>query len=105
MMQQPNTHAVKHPHQRVIDEDGFEHIDGETTHDRSPEGIPGDHTPRASIIWMIIAAIAAVLTLALITLLLIGPWGALVVVFLGGALAVGANPVMWASALRSQERD
>lgn len=101
----PHT-AARHPDERVIDEDGFEHVHGVDTGDRSPEGIPeAPQADRAGIALLIIGSIVAVVLIAGVVLFFFGPWMALVVLIFGGGLAVGGNPVIWAAVLRSRERD
>lgn len=102
-----DTHtAARHPDERVIDSEGFEHIDGIGTGDRSPDGKPADpQATRAGIALLIIGSITAVILIAAVVLFFFGPWMALVVLIFGGGLAIGGNPVIWASVLRSRERD
>lgn len=98
--------AARHPDERVIDSEGFEHVHGTGTGDRSPDGKPeSPQTDRAGIMLLIIGSIAAVIVIAGIVLFFFGPWIALVVLIFGGGLAVGGNPVIWAAVLRSRERD
>ncbi len=101
-----DAHSAHHPDERVIDNEGFEHVHGITTGDRSPDGRPEEpQADRAGIILLIIGSIAAIMLIAGVIFFLFGPWMALVVLIFGGGLAVGGNPVIWASILRSRERD
>ncbi|MEA5612387.1 hypothetical protein [Nodularia spumigena] len=98
--------ATEHPNERTIDSEGFEHIHGVDTGDRSPDGTPeAPQVDRGGIALLIIGSILAVVLIAGVVLFFFGPWMALVVLIFGGGLAVGGNPVIWASVLRSRERD
>lgn len=88
-----------------IDREGFEHVNGVSTGDRSPEGRPeSPQTGQAGIIMLVFGSVAAVIALAAVLLIFLGPWIALVALFLGGGFAVAANPVIWSAILRSRER-
>lgn len=91
--------------EKTLDPDGFERVDGVRTAERSPEGAPANpDVHRSGILWMLIGSLVAVIALAAVTLIFLGPWAALLVLVLGSALAVIGNPTIWAAGLRSRER-
>ena len=90
---------------REIDADGFERKDGLRTGERSPDGAPANPGINATgTQWLIAASFGAVVLLALATLAVFGIWLSLLVLVFGTALAVVANPAIWAAAARSRER-
>lgn len=97
--------VMRQPNPVEIDDDGFETVQGTHTGDRSPEGKPA-HPEMTSVgaWWLIVASMLAVVVVAVLAAVLVNPWVGLLVLVFGGALACGGNPEIWATVLRSRER-
>lgn len=96
------------PHEQdphSLDDDGFERVQGIRTPDRSPEGAPGDpQVKQGNLGFMILGSILAVVIISIAIGLLLDPMAGVLAFALLMAIAVVANPVIWAAVLRGKER-
>lgn len=90
---------------RVIDDEGFEKVNGLETGDRSPDGKPGDpKVDKQQIHWLIAGAFIAVAVLAVVAWIFFGIWIGLVVLVLGLGFGFVGNPAIWSANQRAKER-